>query len=725
MPSTKKWLKKASNMSYQHILNLRQQFYRHRLDNKTIERIKELGQKRKFRGSRGGRNKTRAWSSNKGVHQHLLQTLPKCGTTKWNDTPIRMLLINIHSMKGKIDTLLHHITLNDIDIYLIIEIWIQTDHYLQILDANISGLGYKIINKCRENKPGGGIACIYKGHFDIRMHTKDNTYISFESLTVKLMIKSKLHWISTIYRPPYSSKHPIPTSTFIDEFSDHVSHLLCQTDNPIIVGDMNIPWNKIDNLDTISLTEILELYNLKQHVASPTHKQGNTIDWVMNVRDTDDFTELHTSEFLLDYCTIKWQMNIKRPDMVKTRSMIRNLKRLNRQEFASDLDEELNKNTHDRQPLQELYDGFISSIETTLDKHAPLRECIKTVRNNQPWFDEDAKKLKLQRRLAEKHWLKSRTAADKTHYMHINKCYLRHLYQSKKSYINTQLESNNNNSQMLFRFLNQLTKGQHDNPLQDCSSYEDLANKFADFFIEKIEMIRSQFQQSRPYTPPSQKCKNMTQFRPMNEDEILKILNNMKKTTCDVNPCNKNFLMEFRKVLLGTWTKIINKLLLSGHFLQSWKKAIIRPLIKCSKLHREFKNYQPISNLSFISKSIEKAALLQFATFFEDQDLLPTYQSAYHKHHSTETAVLNICDEILENAEHNKLTAMVCIDLSAAFDTVNHSILKSVMEHYFGLKDTALRWLCSYISNRQFSVKIGSSLSHTHTINFSAHKGAS
>ena len=321
--------KKASKLSYQHLINLRQHFYKHRLDDKTIERIKELELKRKFRGIRGGRNKARVWSSNKGVHQHLLQILPKCDITKWNDTPIRMLLINIQSMKSKIDALLHHIILNDIDICLITETWIQTDQDLQILDANISGLGYKIIDKCRENKPEGGIACIYKGHLDIRMYTKDNTNTSFESLTVKLMIKSKLHWISTIYRPPYSNRHPIPTSTFIDEFPDHVSHLQCQTDNPIIVGDINIPWNKTDNLDTISLTEILELYNLKQHVASPTHKQGNTIDWVMNVKNTDDFLDLHTNEFLSNHCTIKWLMNIKRPNNVKARSMIRNLKRIN------------------------------------------------------------------------------------------------------------------------------------------------------------------------------------------------------------------------------------------------------------------------------------------------------------------------------------------------------------------------------------------------------------
>ena len=72
---------------------------------------------------------------------------------------------------------------------------------------------------------------------------------------------------------------------------------------------------------------------------------------------------------------------------------------------------------------------------------------------------------------------------------------------------------------------------------------------------------------------------------------------------------------------------------------------------------------------------------------------------------STETAVQNICDEILQNAEHNKGTD----DLSTAFDTVNNTILKTVKEHYFGLKDTALQWLSSYVSDRQFSVQIGNS----------------
>ena len=120
--------------------------------------------------------------------------------------------------------------------------------------------------------------------------------------------------------------------------------------------------------------------------------------------------------------------------------------------------------------------------------------------------------------------------------------------------------------------------------------------------MNKIEIIRSQFEQSSLYTPPSQNCANLTQFRPISDEKTLGILNSMKKTTCDVYLCKINFFMAFTGVLLRTWTKIIKTSLFNGSFLQSWEKAVIRLLIKSCELHREFKNYQPISNLLFISK---------------------------------------------------------------------------------------------------------------------------
>ena len=85
--------------------------------------------------------------------------------------------------------------------------------------------------------------------------------------------------------------------------------------------------------------------------------------------------------------------------------------------------------------------------------------------------------------------------------------------------------------------------------------------------MNKIEIIRSEFEQSSLYAPSSHNCGNLTQFRPISDEKILGILNSMKKTTCDVYLCEINFFMAFTGVLLRTWTKIIKTSLFNGSFL--------------------------------------------------------------------------------------------------------------------------------------------------------------
>ena len=125
----------------------------------------------------------------------------------------------------------------------------------------------------------------------------------------------------------------------------------------------------------------------------------------------------------------------------------------------------------------------------------------------------------------------------------------------------------------------------------------------------------------------------------------------MHYTTCAMDPCTK-FLMKFKDTLIGIITKIINVSLTTGQYLDEWKIEVVRPLIKGPNLDTEFKNYHPISNLSFISKLIEKAAQTQLMTYFIEHNLLPKHQNAYRKNFSTETAILNICDNIWTNMEN-------------------------------------------------------------------------
>ena len=134
--------------------------------------------------------------------------------------------------------------------------------------------------------------------------------------------------------------------------------------------------------------------------------------------------------------------------------------------------------------------------------------------------------------------------------------------------------------------------------------------------------------------------------------------------------------------------------------------------------------YWPINHLTFFSKLIEKIILNQLWNHFKTNNLLPNYQSTYRANHSTETAILNLCDNILQNMEKNLNTEMVALDLSAAFDTVNHTILLEVLNKYYGIWGLALQWLKSYLTDRQFKVQIDENFSKVKIINFSVPQGS-
>ena len=97
-------------------------------------------------------------------------------------------------------------------------------------------------------------------------------------------------------------------------------------------------------------------------------------------------------------------------------------------------------------------------------------------------------------------------------------------------------------------------------------------------------------------------------FVPLERDEILSTIKNMNPSTCIMDPCNTRFLLKFKETILDAITTIVNQALTTGTLLDDWKITAVRPLIKGPNLNTELKNYRPISNLSFLSKIIEKAA---------------------------------------------------------------------------------------------------------------------
>ena len=148
-----------------------------------------------------------------------------------------------------------------------------------------------------------------------------------------------------------------------------------------------------------------------------------------------------------------------------------------------------------------------------------------------------------------------------------------------------------------------------------------------------------------------------------------------KTTSCDLDPIPTSLLKEHISILLPIITKIIHLSLQTGEFPTEWKLAFVKPLLKKQGLATTLKNYRPISNLSFISKITERAVISQQKEHMEQNCLLPSLSSAYRQGHSTESALLKGQADILHNMEQQWLTLLVLINLSAAFDTVDHPIL--------------------------------------------------
>ena len=148
----------------------------------------------------------------------------------------------------------------------------------------------------------------------------------------------------------------------------------------------------------------------------------------------------------------------------------------------------------------------------------------------------------------------------------------------------------------------------------------------------------------------------------------------------------------------------MNSSLSSGCFPSSFKKAYITPLLTKPTLDPStIQNYRPVSLLPFLSKTIEYAASNQLSAFFSQNNLLDPHQSGFRPGHSTETALLAVKESLQTGQAASLSSVLILLDLSAAFDTVNHTILLSSLAAT-GICGMALDWIKSYLSGRSFQV---------------------
>ena len=197
-------------------------------------------------------------------------------------------------------------------------------------------------------------------------------------------------------------------------------------------------------------------------------------------------------------------------------------------------------------------------------------------------------------------------------------------------------------------------------------------------------------------------------------------------TSKSSSPIDSLHLSLFHKlafILTPFILNIINISLHSGIVPSYLKHAIIKPILKKPGLNIEcLSNYRPISQIPFISKILERIVSKQLINYLNANSLFDTRQSAYSKFHSPETLLLVILDDILNKLDNNSNTQLILLDLFAAFDIIDHSILIKRLED-IGIVDIPIAWVKSYLSERTFSIKIDNHYPSTCKMYYGAHQG--
>ena len=194
---------------------------------------------------------------------------------------------------------------------------------------------------------------------------------------------------------------------------------------------------------------------------------------------------------------------------------------------------------------------------------------------------------------------------------------------------------------------------------------------------------------------------------PLTPEEIKCIIKTMNKKNCELDPIPTSLVVSCVDELLPILTYIVNTSLSTGTFPTYLKDALIKPALKKHNLDSDIlKNYRPISNLSFLSKLLEKCVHLQLSKHINDNNLHAKHQSGYREFHSCETATVKIHNDILTVCNKDSHVILLLLDLSAAFDTIDHELLLHKLETEFAIKGIPLNWFRSFLSNRSFRVKV-------------------
>ena len=635
-----------------------------------------------------------------------------------------------------------------IDIMCITESWLSPRD--DALVREVSEYNYGLLSAARGSR-GGGVAIVHKNGLKVKKQKVKNPPTTFELLEAEIGGKGiKLSRVAVVYRPPNPGKQTL----FLDEFDSFLSTFSSKPGNLIVTGDFNVHVENSTSSFPADFLQILEDHGWIQHVTDPTHILGGTLDLVLT-KDVPlvSAVEVWPTPEVPDHFLVEFQAHCGTANHPDDRKVVtgRSLKDLS----IDTLKTRINQSKLCDQPLPhsveecvELYNTILGQL---LDELAPIEEKEIKVSTKPPWFTQDCYDALRRRRKAERKYrtackraLRKKNCGKQVSHEKVQSAeesftsevrYARSVFtRARRLFFQTRIEATEGNPTATYQILNHLLgKDKIPRQLPTVIEPESLPDKMMGFFKTKIEKIYEKIRNDPDFSsqPPEIISTNvdnppeLARFHPVSDDQLVKIIRGMNKKHCTLDPIPSTIVGAALPALLPIVSKIVNRSLSEGFVPANLKEAVIRPSYKSSQLDPdELASYRPISNLSFISKVVEKCVADQLTAHIESNNLFSSVQSAYRSKHSCETATVKIFNDILIQLDKKSKVILVLLDLSAAFDTISHSKLLRRLQTDYGVTGKVLKWIESYLMDRTARVKIGSTESAPEKIEFGVPQGS-
>ena len=523
---------------------------------------------------------------------------------------------------------MYQIDFHQIDLAFIQETWLAKSDGFYI--NSIKDYGFNVLHSRneRQNNKGGGVAVIYKENLDVT-NIKLKPYNSFDHIYCNLKTSNGILSFINIYRPGYSKKLPFNTSYFCDQFKDLLTESMSERHSCFILGDLNIHQEllraKKDHMtpdilqkhkDAIEFQNILTDNDFIQLIKEPTHTAHGTLDVLITQRDSvEKINSLQVKEensfCNTDHFPIVFELNAKvKIKKSKIKLTKRSFKSFDVSNYVEDLQVSLVNHAKfdDADTGVKLYNSTTSEC---LNRHAPLTTFSVSSHKRNSWWNKDLLELRRKVRRAERS-----KKISKFEKKRIVNSYKEAITNAKLKDNTEKFDKSKHDPKLLFKTFDNLTKLDKEVILPVHSNSKQLANDFAHYYVDKIDLIMEDIEKKQNNASLQHisleknlhlsACNTFSKFDLISTSSLKRTLASIKSKQSSNDPIPTWLLKECPDQLYSVIVRIVNSSLAQGNFPGTLKQAVVIPIIKDKLKDRDdLKNYRPVSTLTSLSKVIE------------------------------------------------------------------------------------------------------------------------